>query len=429
MLRVDDNKVRSLLLEGSFGLERESLRITQDGFLAQTPHPFPRDPHLLCDFSENQLEINTGVCGSPQEVVAELEAYDALVQRTLAKLPQPELLWPFSNPPYIRSERDIPVARFAGEQEEKTAYREYLSERYGRYKMTFCGIHFNYSFADELLRASFEASGEGDFTAYKDALYVTLAERAVAYGWIMTAITAASPLMDSSFVEKKHMGEDLFMGLGTVRCSELGYWNYFSPVLDYSSLGAYADSIQRYVDSGLVQAPSELYYPIRIKPRGAYGLEGLRAGDVSHIELRMFDLNPLYPAGVNVQDVFFAQLFLVWLASTPPEPFEEKHQVQAVQNFKNASHYDLKTVRIVSPLGTANTAARAARNVIGFMQEFYRSIGAGEQVMGCLSYQLSKFEDSANRYTHIVRERYSGGFVEKGLELARQRQAHRLASS
>ena len=103
MLRVDNDKVRSLLLEGSFGLERESLRITQDGFLAQTPHPFPRDPHLLCDFSENQLEINTGVCGSPQEVVAELEAYDALVQRTLAKLPQPELLWPFSNPPYIRS--------------------------------------------------------------------------------------------------------------------------------------------------------------------------------------------------------------------------------------------------------------------------------------------------------------------------------------
>ena len=100
-----------------------------------------------------------------------------------------------------------------------------------------------------------------------------------------------------------------------------------------------------------------------------------------------------------------------------------------MQNFKNASHYDLKTVRIVSPLGTANTAARAARNVIGFMQEFYRSIGADEQVMGCLSYQLSKFEDSANRYTHIVRERYSGGFVEKGLELARQRQAHRLASS
>ena len=426
MLHVEDSRVRSLLFRGNFGLERESLRVTRDGFLAQTPHPFPNHPNILCDFSENQLEINTGVSTSPQEAVAELEGYDRLVQRTLAALPEPELLWPFSNPPFIRSERDIPVARFAGQQAEKTAYREYLSERYGRYKMAFSGIHFNYSFADELLQASFEASGEDDFTAYKDELYVRLAERAVAYGWLMTAITAASPLMDSSFVEKKRMGEDLFLGLGTVRCSELGYWNYFTPVLDYSNVRAYADSIQRYVDSGLVSAPSELYDPIRIKPRGAYGLDALRAGDVSHIELRMFDLNPLYPAGVNVQDVFFGQLFLVWLASTPAEPFEEKHQVQAAQNFKNASHYDLKTVRIVSPLGTANTAAKAARHVIGFMRGFYEGIGAGEEVMACLDYQLSKFVDSTNRYTHIIRECYSGGFVAKGLELAAQRQREQL---
>ncbi|MGN0072372.1 MAG: hypothetical protein ACI36W_01000 [Coriobacteriales bacterium] len=426
MLHVEDSRVRSLLLKGNFGLERESLRITHDGFLAQTAHPFPNHPNILCDFSENQLEINTGVSGSPQAAVSELLQLDALVQRTLAAAPEPELLWPFSNPPYIRSELDIPIAQYTGELAHKTAYREYLSDRYGRYKMAFSGIHFNYSFSDELLQASFEASGEDDFTAYKDQLYVQLAERAVAYGWLMTAVTAASPLMDSSFVEKKHMGEDLFLGLGTVRCSELGYWNYFTPVLDYSSVRAYADSIQRYVDSGLVCAPSELYYPVRIKPRGPYGLDALRAGDVSHIELRMFDLNPLYPAGVNVSDVFFAQLFLVWLASTPAEPFEEKHQVQAAQNFKNASHYDLKTVRIVSPLGTANTAAKAARHVIGFMREFYAGIGAGDEVMACLDYQFSKFVDSSNRYTHIIRERYSGGFVDKGVELARQRQQEQL---
>lgn len=426
MLHVEDSRVRSLLFEGNFGLERESLRITRDGFLAQTPNPFPKHPHILCDFSENQLEINTGVSSSPQAALAELEEHDALVQRTLAALPEPELLWPFSNPPYLRGEQDVPIAQFGGEEPQKTAYRSYLSDRYGRYKMTFSGIHFNFSFADELLQASFEASGEDDFAAYRDALYVTLAERAVAYGWLMTAVTAASPLMDSSFAQRGHVGEDLFCGMSTVRCSELGYWNFFTPVLDYSSVRAYADSIERYVDSGLVRAPSELYYPIRLKPRGLYGLDALREGGVSHIELRMFDLNPLCPAGLNVQDVFFGQLFLVWLASTPPEPFEERHQVQAVQNFKNASHYDLETVRIVSPLGTANTAATAARHVIGFMQEFYRGIDAGEQVMACLDYQLSKFEDSANSYAHVVRERYSGGFVEKGLELARQRQEEAL---
>lgn len=64
--------------------------------------------------------------------------------------------------------------------------------------MTFSGIHVNYSFSDELLERDFQLSGETDFMSYKNQLYVTLAERTVAYGWLLVAITAASPLMDSS---------------------------------------------------------------------------------------------------------------------------------------------------------------------------------------------------------------------------------------
>ena len=28
---------------GTFGLERETLRVTTDGYMAQSPHPFPND--------------------------------------------------------------------------------------------------------------------------------------------------------------------------------------------------------------------------------------------------------------------------------------------------------------------------------------------------------------------------------------------------
>ncbi len=421
MLHTDDPHVRELLLKGSFGLERESLRVTPDGYLAQTPHPFLGDDHIVRDFSENQVEINTPVLDSPVQAVACLEHYDGIIQRKLAS--QGELLWPFSNPPYIRSAADIPVARFEGQEAHKTAYRNYLDDRYGRYKMTFSGIHFNYSFAQELLEADFAASGQASFADYKDRLYLDLAERCVAYGWLMTAVTAASPLMDSSFVEKKKTGGDLFMGFSSPRNSELGYWNFFAPILDYASVEAYAASIQRYIDEGLIKYPSELYYPIRIKPRGAYGLDGMRSGNLSHIELRMFDLNPLCRAGVALEDVFFAQLFLVWLASKPAVRLDKKSQVQAVQNFKNASRFDLKTVKIVAPDGEIFTVARAARNTIGIMGDFYRSIGAGQDVMDCLEHQYLKFEDGSTRHAYKVRERFSGGFVQKGLELARERQA------
>lgn len=420
MLHIQDADVRRLLLKGNFGLEKESLRVDENGFLAHTKHPFSDDDHIVRDFCENQTEINTPVTHSPEEAVASLNYYYQKIQRTLRQLEPREYLWPFSNPPYIRNEDDIPVAIFEGGQASKTAYREYLSDRYGRYKMAFSGIHFNYSFDEELLQRDFALSGETDYTEYKNQFYVVLAERAVAYGWLMVAVTAASPLLDGSFVEKHKYDQDHFSGMASVRCGEMGYWNYFAPIFDYTDVRAYADSIQRYVDDGLLRAPTELYYPIRLKPRGKNILSVLRDQGVDHIELRMFDLNPLVSCGVDVRDVAFAQLLLVWLASTPRQPFSIKDQVQAVQNFKNAAHYDLKTVKIVVPNGEVYSVTDAALKVLGMMREFYRDFP--EDVQKVLEFETEKFLDGENRYAWQIRKAFSDGYVKKGLELAKKRQ-------
>jgi len=347
------------------------------------------------------------------------------VQRAIANLPERELLWPFSNPPYILGEKDIPIAQYFGDDAGKTAYREYLSDRYGRYKMAFSGIHINYSFGDELLRADYalacaeSADAPQSFKAYRDQFYVRLAENCVTWGWILTAVMAASPVMDSSYVEKGKIGGDLFQGLATVRCSELGYWNFFAPVLDYTSAAAYADSIQAYIDSGMIRYPSELYYPIRLKNFGPYSLAGLKEG-VSHIELRMVDLNPLVRAGIDERDVLFSQLFLVWAASVEGPLLSPKDQVQAVQNFKNAAHYDLKTVKIVMPDGAAHSVVKSAKRVIAAMEEFYADFGAS--VHDCLAFQRRKFDEPETRYAWIIREKFGQGFVARGLQLARLRQ-------
>ena len=420
VLHADHPKIRELLLLGNFGLEKESLRVDEEGFLSHTSHPFPDDNHIVRDFCENQTEINTSVAKSAGEAVRALLDYDRKIQKTLKSLPKREYLWPFSNPPYICNEADIPVAQFYGGQADKTAYREYLSDRYGRYKMAFSGIHVNYSFDEALLREDFALSGEPDFEEYKNQLYVALAEKAAAYGWLLVAVTAASPLLDSSFVEKGKFDTDTFNGMASTRCSEMGYWNYFAPIFDYSNIRAYADSIQQYVDDGLLRFPTELYYPIRLKPRGVNNLKNLREQGVDHIELRMFDLNPLVPSGIEERDLTFAQLFLVWLASTPREPLSTKAQVQAVQNFKNAAHYDLKTVKIVPPNGEVCSAADAALNVLDHMTEFYRDFP--EPVQEVLAFEREKFIDGDNRYAWKIRRTFDGGFVKKGMELARQRQ-------
>ena len=143
MLHIDDEIVRSLACSGGFGLEREGLRITEEGFMSHTPHPFPEDRFITRDFCENQVEINTSVNVSVHEALLELEAHDRRIQKTLSGMDAREYLWPFSNPPYIRGEDDIPIARFGGEDHPKTIYRRYLADRYKLRRKTHtlaCGM-------------------------------------------------------------------------------------------------------------------------------------------------------------------------------------------------------------------------------------------------------------------------------------------------
>ena len=421
MLHIENESIKKHILDGNFGLEKESLRVLENGKFAHTQHPFPEDHHIVKDFCENQTEINTSVHTGIRETVEELEFHNQRIYEKLQSLSPKEYLWPFSNPPYIENEKDIPVAVFEGAYVSKTAYRDYLSDKYGRYKMAFSGIHVNFSFSEELLRADYETEKrEVDYQTYKNSLYLDLAEKMAAYGWILVAVTAASPILDSSFVEKGIYNRDVFTGMASVRCSEMGYWNEFAPVFDYGSVEAYVDSIQKYVEQGFLKAPSELYYPIRLKPRGENNLDTLRKCGVDHIELRMFDLNPLAESGVEEKDIRFAQLLMIWLASLPAQSLTQKDQIQAVQNFKNAAHYDLKTVKISNSGGENDSVAEAALKVIDKMKIFYRNLDLPVQEI--LDFENRKFEDAGNRYAWRIRELFQEGYVKKALELARERQ-------
>ncbi len=422
MLHIENDNVKKHILDGNFGLEKESLRILRNGTLSHSLHPFPDDEYIVKDFCENQTEINTSVHTSAKEAIGELEFHNGRIHERLKKLTEREYLWPFSNPPYIENESDIPVAVFEGVEVSKTAYREYLSAKYGRYKMTFSGIHVNYSFSEHLLKIDFNLQEETDYQKYKNQFYLTLAQKMAAYGWLLVAVTAASPLLDSSFVEKGIYDGDVFTGMASVRCGEMGYWNEFAPILDYNDISAYADSIQKYVDMGLLKAASELYYPIRLKPSGENTLESLRKNGVNHIELRMFDLNPLADVGLEEKDVVFAQLLMVWLASTPNQPFSEKDQIQAVQNFKNAARYDLKTVNILMPDGEIFSAANAALKVIDKLKVFYSELGV--DVNEVLQFEYEKFTDAENRYAWRIRKQFGNGYVKNALRFVKERQVN-----
>lgn len=413
MLHYENQEVRELLFEGKIGLEKEGLRVTRDGFFATTPHPFSDDKFIVRDFCENQTEINTPPLDSPKEAVEALLFHTKRLKERLASLEEPELLWRFSNPPYIRNEEDIPIAQFEGEDAKKTEYRNYLANRYGRYKMTFSGIHFNYSFSEELLRRAAKEAGFDDLQEFKNKFYVDLAAKAQEYNWIVVAITAASPLMDSSYFEKGDCGKDVFNGMGSTRCSEMGYWNFFTPIIDHTNLDTYADSIGRYVEHGLIQSTAELYFPVRLKSKGEYSLSSLKKKGVNHIELRMIDLNPLNEAGIDERDVTFLQMLLVYLACVENIDFDADTQMLSIANTKNAARFDLKTVNLTDRKGRTVNIVDAAIELLERMRKFYEDID--ESLLSVIDFQMNKFLDRRNRYTWKVKELYSGGFVEKGL--------------
>ncbi len=176
---LNNSNIRNLLKKAEFGIERESLRVTSDGRLAQTEHPFVDAPHIDRDFCENQIEIIGDVFYCPDGINRQLnQILDEIDERISGNN---ELIWPFSNPPKISSEDEIPVAQFGGKLKSKSEYRYYLAEKYGKKKMLFSGIHLNYSFSNQLLKTAYLYGNYSDFDEFRNGVYLRLAKRLTQY--------------------------------------------------------------------------------------------------------------------------------------------------------------------------------------------------------------------------------------------------------
>jgi len=359
MFDIRNSAIRPYAFEGNFGLEREALRVTGAGRMAQTPHPFPSDhPRIVRDFCENQTEINTGVHPTAEAAVAELQEVDAAIRAAIA--PQGERLWTNSNPPPIVDESEVAPARFTGALAGKSKYRAYLAGKYGKRLMAYCGIHVNFSFGERLVSAA---------GVDRDELYLHVASQCIKWGWVIVALTAASPAGQYA----------------SVRCSEKGYWNRFVPILDFSSVRAYAKSIARYVQDGLLIAPSELYYPVRLKPRGPNSLLSLVERGIDHIEIRCVDLNPLTGGLVDARDIEFVRLFLLWCAAQKREVLSVERQKESVAAFKAAARVDFDWTSV--------------GEVLERMDEFFvGSAGWPPSVQRVLAFEAEKVYHPGNRY-------------------------------
>ena len=213
-----------------------------------------------------------------------------------------ELMWPFSNPPYVLGKKDIPIASYEGVLRGKELYREYLAGKYGKRKMLFSGIHFNFSFSEKILEEGYRNSTFASLQEYKNQIYLELAKKVTRCSWLIVYLTAASPVMDGSFFHDEDLGKVVLKNLASPRCSKIGYWNDFDPLLDYENLQSYVKSIESYVAQGQLKEAAELYYPVRLKPKGENTLERLKnyAEDGIWIETGWNSAMPVKQAALHV---------------------------------------------------------------------------------------------------------------------------------
>lgn len=166
----------------------------------------------------------------------------------------------------------------------------------------------------------------------------------------------------------------------------------------------------------MLKSASELYYPIRLKPLGANSIENLEKTGVNHIELRMLDLNPLFPVGIFKEDMDFLHMLILYLTSLEDKTFPESEQICAIKNVKQAAKYDDEKT-FIDFGGEKFSVKSAAYNVLCDMNKFFEKHNQNN-ALNIIDYQMNKINDKNKRYVEIIRKNYSKNYVENGIRLS-----------
>ena len=331
------------------GIEKESLRCEPDGALALTPHPAElgsalTHPHITTDFSESQVELITGVHAGVQTCIDELREVQKFTLQSMGD----ELLWVSSMPCELPADDAIPLGQYGSSNVglAKTVYRSGLGYRYGRRMQTISGIHYNWSMPG--------VSSEG---------YFGLIRNFRRHAFLLLYLFGASPAVCESFVAgRSHSLQVLHpgtMGLPyatSLRMGRLGYQSDAQSALavSYNSLEGYAASLHqaltepyapyeaigaqapdghfRQLSTSLLQIENEFYGTIRPKRvifQGERPLHALRERGVEYVEVRLMDLDPFEPVGINARTLRFLDVFLLHCL-TRPSPNDTPQEIAAM---------------------------------------------------------------------------------------------------
>ena len=331
------------------GVEKESLRAQSNGALAVTPHPVAlgaalTHPRITTDFSESQPELITGVHSSVESCLDELTEIHQAVYRAIGD----EMLWVSSMPCGLPADENIPIGVYGSSNvgRAKSVYRMGLGYRYGRRMQTISGIHYNWSLP--------QISSDG---------YFGLIRNFRRRSFLLMYLFGASPAVCSTFVAgRQHelqslRAHTLHMPYGTsLRMGRLGYQSDAQSTLavSYNCLESYGASLQaaltqqyppyeqigirnpggeyNQLSTTLLQIENEFYgtiRPKRIINKGERPLHALRERGVEYVEVRLMDLNPFIPVGIDADTMRLLDIFLLHCLLSD-SPYDTREEIAAL---------------------------------------------------------------------------------------------------
>ncbi|WP_032091860.1 bifunctional glutamate--cysteine ligase GshA/glutathione synthetase GshB [Necropsobacter rosorum] len=410
---IKQQRLGVLFRQGSFGIEKESQRVHEDGSVVTTPHPAvfgnrSYHPYIQTDFAESQLELITPPNNNIEDSLRWLSAIHEVVLRSL---PENEYIFPLSMPAGLPPAAQIKVAQL--DNADDVAYREHLVQSYGKNKQMVSGIHYNFQLAPDLIRALFKAQHDYQSAVdFQNDLYLKMAKNFLRYQWVLLYLLSATPTVDGDYFKQ---GSPLKAGqyVRSLRSSQYGYVNAPEIVVSFDSVAKYVETLEHWVASGKLIAEKEFYSNVRL--RGAKKARDLLANGIQYLEFRLFDLNPFEPYGISLNDAKFIHYFvllMIWLDETA-----DQHGVEL-------GKARLAEVAWENPL--AQTAYRAeGEALLQRLIDMLNDIGAPQSAVDIVQEKLTQFAQPdktlCGRLVQAVEQ--AGGYQRFGAALAKRYKA------
>jgi len=320
---INDQKLNLFLTKANFGIEKENVRVDLDGHLSSKPHPAAfgdklKNPYITTDFSESQVEVITPSLDTLEEAHNFLKALHNIVALEL----EDEYLWPLSSPPSLPPEDEIKTSSFGDSEsgQKANAYRDYLTEKYGKTRQLLSGIHYNFSFKEEFLQELFKNSELNDYSLFKDSIYLKLSRNFFKHRWILIYLFGASPGVHESFspeclLELSEVADESFSYCcgNSFRNGPCGYKNKDVFNVSYETRADYVKDIRGLIADGTLINEKEYYSPIRLKAKDNVNLlDSIEKDGIEYVEIRLLDLNPMDETGLSLDQLQFVHLFVLF---------------------------------------------------------------------------------------------------------------------